>query len=202
MPTPSRTTERRSRIAACAVVLAIASWTATAALAQQAPAVPSTTGIAAGTVQLGKSTVALKHAYALGPMDMGGLLYQVVLTDSPIPPDALAKELARGGQSMLKSGKLSGVTLLIDDTGSVRNMVPYVGDLRGSKMLASAGRLESFAFRHDGTGPQGPRPDGGAGLELRRKLERDGDQALTHRSPPGGAGIPLAQTTRRHTPWP
>lgn len=146
---------RRSRIGACAAVLALASWTAATALAQQAPAVPSTSGVAAGTVQLGKTTVTLKHAYALGPMDMGGMLYQVVLTDSPVPPEALAKEIARGGQPMLKAGKLSGITLLVDDNGFVRNMVPFVGELRGSSMLASAGRLDSFAVTPSGTTGQG-----------------------------------------------
>jgi hypothetical protein len=88
-------------------------------------------------------------------MDMGGMLYQVVLTDSPVPPEALAKEIARGGQPMLKSGKLSGITLLVDDTGFVRNMVPFVGELRGSSMLASAGRLDSFAVTPSGTTGQG-----------------------------------------------
>lgn len=155
MPVQSRAIDRRSRIGTRAAVLALAGCTAATALAQQAPAIPSSPSLAAGTLQLGKTTVTLKHAYALGPMDMGGKLYQVVLTDSAVPPDALAKELARGGQPLLKAGKLSGITLLVDDTGFVRNMVPFVADLRGSSMLASVGKLESFAVTPNGLTAQG-----------------------------------------------
>ena len=155
MPVLSRHIDRLSRIGTRAAVLALAGWTAATALAQQVPAVPPSAGVAAGAIQLGKTTVTLKHAYALGPMDMGGMLYQVVLTDSPVPPEALAKEIARGGQPMLKAGKLSGITLLVDDTGFVRTMVPFVGDLRGGSMLASAGKLESFAVTPNGLTGQG-----------------------------------------------
>lgn len=155
MSTLLRTSERRRRVAISAAVLAVAGWIAVPAWAQKAPAGAPAPGGAAGTLQLGKTTVTLKHAYALGPMEMGGKLYQVVLTDGPVPPDALAKELARGGQPLLKSGKLSGITLLVGETGFVRTMVPFVGDLRGSNMLASVGRLESFAITPTGLTGQG-----------------------------------------------
>jgi len=69
---------------------------AVSALAQTAPAIPAKAGDAAGTVQAGTTTVTLKHAYALGPMDRGGQVYQVMLTDGPVPSDAIAKELAQG----------------------------------------------------------------------------------------------------------
>ena len=129
---------------------------AVGAVAQTAPAIPAKSGDAGGTVQAGKTIVTLKHAYALGPMDRGGQVYQVMLTDGPVPSEAVAKELALGGgQSLLRSSKLSGITLLVDSTGNVRNVVPFIGDLRGSKMLASAGKLDSFAVAPAGITGQG-----------------------------------------------
>lgn len=115
-----------------------------AAVAQQAPPVPTTAGTAAGSVQLGKVTVALKHAYVLAFTLFDEPVYQVVLTDAPVPPDALARELARGGQPLLKAGKLSGLSLLLGPDGSIRSLVPYIGELRGSQMLASAGTVDGF----------------------------------------------------------
>jgi hypothetical protein len=155
MFTIARASRRRSRIGAGAAALLLAGWFAATTQAQPVPEVPLAVGMAAGSVQLGKTTVTLKHAYALGPMDMGGKLYQVVLTDAPVPRDAQAKELARGGQPLLKVGKLSGITLLIDDAGFVRNMVPFVGELRGSSMQASAGRLDSFVVTPRGVTGKG-----------------------------------------------
>ncbi len=92
VPVLSRAIDRRSRICTRAAVLALAGWTAATALAQLAPAIPSSPSLAAGTLQLGKTTVTLEHAYALGPMDMGGKLYQVVLTDSPVTPNGLTAQ--------------------------------------------------------------------------------------------------------------
>jgi hypothetical protein len=129
---------------------------AAAAVAQTPPAIPAKSGEAAGTVQAGKTMVTLKHAYALGPMDRGGQVYQIMLTDGPVPPEALAKELALGGgQSLLRSSKLSGITLLVDADGFVRNATPFIGDIRGSKMLASGGKLDSFAVAPTGIKGQG-----------------------------------------------
>ena len=129
---------------------------AAGATAQTAPAIPAKSGEAAGTVQAGSTVVTLKYAYALGPMDRGGAVYQIMLTDGPVPSDAVAKELALGGgQSLLRSAKLSGITLLVASDGFVRNMAPFIGDLRGSKMLASAGRLDTFAVAPTGVTGQG-----------------------------------------------
>jgi hypothetical protein len=129
---------------------------AVGALAQTVPAIPPKSGEAAGTVQAGKTIVTLKHAYTLGPMDRGGQVYQIMLTDGPVPPDAVAKELALGGgQSLLRSSKLSGITLLVDSEGFVRAVVPFIGDIRGSQMLASAGKLDSFAVAPTGITGQG-----------------------------------------------
>jgi len=123
----------------------VASFTV-AALAQlaTAPGIPAAPGTAAGSVQLGKATVALTHAYAHAFTMFDQLVYQIVLTDGPIPPEALARELARGGQSLLKGSKLSGLSILVGPDGSIRNIVPYIGDLRGSQMLASAGSVDAF----------------------------------------------------------
>jgi hypothetical protein len=129
---------------------------AVGAIAQTAPAIPAKSGDAAGTVQAGNTIVTLKHAYALGPMDRGGQVYQIMLTDGPVASDAVAKELALGGgQSLLRSSKLSGITLLVDSTGFVRTVVPFIGDIRGSQMLASAGKLDSFAVAPTGITGQG-----------------------------------------------
>lgn len=126
------------------------------AIAQAQPAIPVKAGEAAGTVEAGKTVVTLKYAYALGPMDRGGQVYQIMLTDGPVPSAAVAKELAvGGGQSLLRSSKLSGITLLVDSDGFVRTMVPFIGDLRGSQMLASAGKLDRFLVAPTGITGQG-----------------------------------------------
>ena len=143
--------QRRLLAALTALCLLIAFGAA----AQTAPAIPAKAGEAAGTVQAGKTTVTLKHAYALGPLDRGGEVYQIMLTDGPVPREAVAKELAFGGQSLLRAGKLSGITLLVDSTGFVRTVVPFVGDMRGSQMLASAGELDQFSVARTGVKGQG-----------------------------------------------
>lgn len=127
-------------------LLLLTTWIGMAPVEQSpaATAIPPKVGVASGTVQAGKLTVTLRHAYALGPIDSGGTVYQIVLTDSPIPAGALSKELERGGQQLLKTGKLNGIALLVDDTGFIRNMVPFIGELRGSRMIASAGQLQAF----------------------------------------------------------
>jgi hypothetical protein len=112
-------------------------------------------GVAAGTLQAGAQKVALAHAYALASSDAMGPIYQVLLTDGPIPPEMLAKELQRGGQTLLKSGKLSGISMLVGVDGFIRNIVPYLGDLRGSRMLSSAGKLTSFVVSAKAASGQG-----------------------------------------------
>jgi hypothetical protein len=125
-------------------LLAIHAGTSLAA-AQVAPAVPSKVGVAAGTLEAGGHKIVLAHAYALAESSESDPTYQVLLTDGAIAPEMLEKELARGGQALLKSGKLSGLALRVDAEGFVRTMVPYVGEMRGSTMLGSAGRLTTFA---------------------------------------------------------
>ena len=130
---------------ALAVVLAGA---AVAARQGSAPAIPGKPGLAAGAVQAGATKITLAHAYASGPLGEDDPIYQIVLTDTPLPTNAIAKELERGGQSLLRSGKVSGVALLVDASGFVRSMAPFVGsDLRGSQMLASVGQLAAFAVK-------------------------------------------------------
>jgi hypothetical protein len=132
-------------LSVCAVAVTIVSGES--ARQGKAPAIPSAPGVAAGTVALGSATVTLAHAYAMARTEFDETLYQIVLTDKPVPADALARELARGGQPLLKAGKLSGISLLVDTSGHVRNIVPYVGDLRGEKMLAGGGSLAAFAVK-------------------------------------------------------
>jgi hypothetical protein len=139
-----------------AAALGLSLLPALGAIAQTPLAIPTKLGDAAGTLQAGKTVVTLKHAYALGPLDRGGEVYQIMLTDGPVPPGALAKELALGGgQSLLRSSKLSGITLLVDSTGFVRSVVPFIGDIRGEKMLASAGKLDRFSVAPAGITGQG-----------------------------------------------
>ncbi len=127
------------------------------AIAQAPPAIPAKAGEAAGTVQAGKVTVNLKYAYAMGPLDApADPVYQIVLTDAPIPPEALAAELKnRGGQRLLRTSKVSGISMLVDSKGFLRNIVPFVDEMRGSPMLASAGDLDKFAMTPAGITGQG-----------------------------------------------
>lgn len=122
-------------VAVCAVV---------SALAQTPPPLPASVGTATGTLTAGATTITLKHAYVLPFTMFDEPAFQVLITDQPIPAAALAKEVARGGQALLKAGTLSGVSLLLGPDGSIRNLVPYISDLRGSRMLASAGTLTDF----------------------------------------------------------
>ena len=115
-----------------------------AAFAQPAPTVPAKAGEAAGTLQAGKTSVALRHAYAMQVNDA----YHVMLTDTPVPADMLAKELKLGGgQTMLRQKKASGVFIVVAaKDGFVRTLVPFVGDdMRGGNSMASVGNLQSFA---------------------------------------------------------
>lgn len=144
------------RAAVSLIALAACIVAAPTAYAQPAPAIPAKPGEAAGTVQVGKTTVTLKHAYATGPADRGGPVYEVMLTDGPVPPEILAKGLGIGGaKALLNAGKLSGITLLVGADGFLRNIIPFAGDLRGEKMLASAGKLDSFAVTPSGLTGQG-----------------------------------------------
>ncbi len=133
-------------------------------VAQPAPALAAKAGEAVGTVQVGKTTVTLKYAYASGPADPGDSVYQIMLTDGPVPPDVLARGLGMGGaKALLQSGKLAGITMLISAEGFLRNIIPFAGDLRGEKMLASAGRLDSFVVTPNGVTGQGRKVSAGQG---------------------------------------
>lgn len=125
------------------------------AFAQAAPAVPAKPGEAAGTLQAGKTTVALKYSYAM-PFDDA---YHVMLTDTPVPAEMLAKELKLGGgQSMLRQKKASGVFMIVAKDGFVRTLIPFVGDdIRGNNSMASVGKLDSFAATPSSVSGQGAR---------------------------------------------
>src|SRR5688500_14401561 len=106
----------KSTAARVAVFTLLVSTTIALADAQSnLPRIPDKPG-AAGTLQVGKTSVTLTQAY-VGPQGSDETLYCVLLVDRAIPPDAIAKELQRGGgQTLLRSGKLDGVMLLVDDT--------------------------------------------------------------------------------------
>ena len=131
------------------VLAALVLMTASAAESQAPAPIPSKAGVAIGTLKAGSTTVTLAYAYAAGPIDSGGgKLYVIELTDQPIPDAAIAGEVKRGGgQGLLRSGKLSGLSMYVDETGFVQTIVPFVGELRGGKMMASAGRLPTFAIK-------------------------------------------------------
>lgn len=138
------------------LTLAVAIVAASPAFAQPAPAIPAKPGEAVGTVVMGKTTVTLKYAYASGPEGGGDPVYQIMLTDGPVPPDVLAKGIAtKGANGLLRSGKLSGISMLVDAKGFLRNIIPFVGDLQGNKMLASAGSLDKFTVTPSGLTGQG-----------------------------------------------
>ena len=124
-------------------------------LAQSAPAIPVKVGVASGTVQAGATKITLAHAYVAGPIGEDDPLYQVVLTDAALPEESVGKELSRGGQSLMRAGKVSGIAILVDATGFARNVVPFIGELRGNKMLASGGQLASFAAKEGRATGQG-----------------------------------------------
>ncbi len=127
-----------------AAILALAALVLTSsAVSAQAPPVPALPGIAAGTVTVGSTTITLAHAY-VGALADG--LYEVVLTDAPVPPADIAVEVkSGGGQRLLRSGKVNGISMLVDGQGFLRNIIPFVGELRGGSMLSSAGTLTAFA---------------------------------------------------------
>lgn len=85
----------------------------------------------------------LTHAYAVLASDARPDYY-VVLTDGPIPPEMVAKDLQRNGRTLLQSGKLSGISMLLNAEGFLLNIIPFIGDIRGTLMLGSAGSLTSF----------------------------------------------------------
>jgi hypothetical protein len=129
-----------------ALVMGLGLTAAAATATQSAPPVPQKIGTASGTVQAGTTKITLTHAYASGPIGEGDPVYQIVLTDAALPDDAVQKELLhRGGQTLLRSGKINGIAILVDKSGFARNVVPFIGQLRGNQMLASAGQLASFA---------------------------------------------------------
>lgn len=131
------------------------------AFAQTAPAIPAKSGEAAGTLQAGKTTVTLKHAYARGPVAAGNSnVYYVMLTDGPVAADQLPNELrVGGGQGSMRSGKLSGVFLVVASDGFVRTLIPFIGtdSLRGGSTMASVGNLDSFKVTDAGVTGQGKR---------------------------------------------
>jgi hypothetical protein len=103
----------------------------------------ATAGTATGVLKVGTRTVRLAHAYVAGPVSG---VYVVELTDQPIPEAALAGELRRGGgQGFLRAGKVQGLLLYVSPDGFVQTAIPFAGDLRGEKMLASVGSLVRFA---------------------------------------------------------
>ncbi len=137
-----------TRCIAFPVLLAAACGASLFAAAGQAPAaIPAKADTATGTLKAGATSVNLAFSYAASFVNFGETLYQVILTEAPVAPDSLAKELlSRGGQPLLRGGKLSGIALTIGPDGLVRNMVPFIGaDLRGSKMLSSVA-LTSFTI--------------------------------------------------------
>jgi hypothetical protein len=112
------------------------------AVAQTPPPLPAKSGEAAGTLQAGKTSVELKHAYAMGPVDDA---YHVMLADAPVAADMLAKELKfGGGQTLMRQNKLSGVYMIVGKDGFVRTLIPFVGEMRGSPSYGSVGKLDSF----------------------------------------------------------
>jgi hypothetical protein len=87
--------------------------------------------------------VRLAHAYVAGPISG---IYVVELTDRPIPEAQLGVELRRGGgQGQLRTGKVQGLLLYVAPDGFVQTAIPFVGDVRGEKMLASVGPLVRFS---------------------------------------------------------
>lgn len=138
---------------AAILALAVLAFTSSTVSARQAPPVPAKAGMASGSVTLGSTTITLAHAY-VGALADG--LYEVVLTDAPVPPADIAVEVkSGGGQRLLRSAQISGISMLVDGKGFLRNIIPFVGELRGGSMLASAGSLTAFAASATGVTGQG-----------------------------------------------
>ncbi len=126
------------------------------AVTQGAPPIPAQVGTAAGSVEVGTTKITLTHAYVSGPIGEDDPVFQIVLTDAPLPAEAVEKELLhRGGQALLRAGKANGIAILVDATGGVRNIRPFIGELRGTQMLASAGRLQAFTAKEGRATGQG-----------------------------------------------
>ena len=133
------------RWGATAILLAgLASSPASAQAPATGPATALKPGTAAGTLTVGTTTVPLTHAYVAGPTSD---LYVVELTDRPIPEEALAAELRRGGgQGFLRTGKAQGLLFYLSDKGFVVTVIPFAGDLRGEKMLGSLDAFDTFTI--------------------------------------------------------
>jgi len=132
---------RRLAIVSCLTFVSIG--TVSVAARQAPPPVPAKAGVAAGTVTAAGKTITLTHAYVGADADGN---YEVVLTDTPLPDAAIATEVkSRGGQQLLRQGKASGISMLVDAKGFIRNIIPFIGEnLRGNTMQASAGDLATF----------------------------------------------------------
>jgi hypothetical protein len=137
------TSARMRRLAVATVLGALWVLAAAPAAAQVAAGKATAAGTATGVLKVGATTVQLAHAYVAGPVSG---VYIVELTDQPIPEASLAGELRRGGgQGFLRSGKVQGLLLYVSPDGFVQTAIPFAGDLRGEKMLASVGSLVRFA---------------------------------------------------------
>jgi hypothetical protein len=124
-------------------VLALGVPGAIAQPGKAATAVPAKPGTATGTLTVGTTPVTLTHAYVGGPIDGGN--YIIELTDQALPEASLDAELKFGsGQRLLRSGKAQGLMLYVDAKGFVVTAIPFAGEYRGNKMLASVGSLASF----------------------------------------------------------
>jgi hypothetical protein len=145
-----------SRVGVSIAAIAWLGWMASgAAQRPEPPPIPAKAGVAAGSLTAGALKVTLTHAYALGPVDLGGPLYQVLLTDGPIAADALKAELRPGAQPLLKAGKLRGIALLTDEKGAVRSIVPFIGALDGSRMISGGESLQAFSVKQGQATGQG-----------------------------------------------
>ena len=132
-----------------AVTATLLAGLAAATVGAQAPATTPAAaalkpGTASGTLTVGTTTVNLTHAYVAGPTSD---LYVVELTDRPIPEEALAAELRRGGgQGFLRSGKAQGLLFYLSDKGFVVTVIPFAGDVRGDRMLGSLDAFDPFTI--------------------------------------------------------
>jgi hypothetical protein len=64
---------------------------------------------------------------------------------APSPAADIAVEVkSGGGQRLRRTGKVSGISMLVDGNGFLRNIIPFVGESRGNSMLSRAGTLAAF----------------------------------------------------------
>jgi hypothetical protein len=145
---------RRLAIVPCVTFLSIVAVPLTAR--QAPPPIPAKSGVATGTVTAAGKSITLTHAYVGADADGN---YEVVLTDTAIPEAAIATEVkSLGGQRLLRQGKASGISMLVNAKGFVLNIVPFIGEnLRGNTMQASAGDLASFKATATSVTGQGSR---------------------------------------------